>query len=63
MTRPSRMSETRTMPQRGVQTPKVEADQFVTAMLMRALWVQQSSGPWSTVRYADDRYDASGAPR
>jgi serine/threonine protein phosphatase PrpC len=30
-------------------------DQFVTASLMRALWVQQSSIPQSTVRYADDR--------
>lgn len=30
-------------------------DQFVTATLMRALWVQQSSIPQSTVRYADDR--------
>jgi PPM family protein phosphatase len=30
-------------------------DQFVTASLMRALWVQQSSVPQSTVRYADHR--------
>jgi serine/threonine protein phosphatase PrpC len=30
-------------------------DQFVTAALMRALWIQQSSLPQSTVRYADDR--------
>jgi PPM family protein phosphatase len=29
-------------------------DQFVTASLMRALWVQQSSIPQSTVRYAND---------
>ena len=29
-------------------------DQFVTASLMRALWVQQSSIPQSTVRYADE---------
>src|SRR5271170_8201400 len=30
-------------------------DQFVTAALMRALWIQQSSLPQDTVRYADDR--------
>jgi protein phosphatase len=30
-------------------------DQFVTAVLMRALWVQQSSLPQSPVQYADDR--------
>ena len=30
-------------------------DQFVTASLMRALWIQQSSVPQSTVRYADHR--------
>jgi PPM family protein phosphatase len=30
-------------------------DQFVTAALMRALWVQQSSLPQSAVQYADDR--------
>jgi protein phosphatase len=30
-------------------------DQFVAAALMKALWVQQSSVPQSTVRYADDR--------
>lgn len=30
-------------------------DQFVTAALMRALWIQQSSLPQSTVHYADDR--------
>ena len=30
-------------------------DQFVTAALMRALWVQQSSLPQSKVHYADDR--------
>jgi protein phosphatase len=30
-------------------------DQFVTAALMRALWIQQSSLPSTAVRYADDR--------
>jgi serine/threonine protein phosphatase PrpC len=30
-------------------------DQFVTASLMRALWVEQSSIPQSALRYADDR--------
>jgi PPM family protein phosphatase len=30
-------------------------DQFVTAALMKALWIQQSSLPQSTVHYADDR--------
>lgn len=30
-------------------------DQFVTAALMRALWIQQSSLPQSTVHYGDDR--------
>ena len=30
-------------------------DQFVTATLMRALWIQQSSVLQSSVRYADDR--------
>ena len=30
-------------------------DQFVTASLMRALWIEQSSLPQSTVHYADDR--------
>ena len=30
-------------------------DQFVTASLMRALWIEQSSLPQTTVRYADAR--------
>ena len=64
---PLKTSETRFMPQSGAQTPKVEArsveDKFVTATLMGALWVQQSGGPRSTVRYVDDRYDTSGAPQ
>jgi serine/threonine protein phosphatase PrpC len=30
-------------------------DQFVTATLMKALWVEQSSVPQPAVRYADDR--------
>jgi protein phosphatase len=34
---------------------KTNEDQFVTAALMRALWVEQSSLPQSTVQYADGR--------
>jgi hypothetical protein len=63
MTRSTKTSEARSTPQSGGQTPKASADQFVTATLIKALWVQQSSGSRSTVRYADDRYDTSGAPR
>jgi len=33
----------------------INQDQFLTAVLMRALWVQQSSLPQSAVHYADDR--------
>jgi PPM family protein phosphatase len=38
----------------GRQRP-TNQDQFVTATLMRALWIQQSSVLQSAVRYADDR--------
>jgi len=34
---------------------RLNEDQFVTASLMRALWVQQSSMPQPPVQYADDR--------
>ena len=37
------------------QRRETNQDQFVTAALMRALWVQQSSLPQSKVHYADDR--------
>jgi hypothetical protein len=67
MTRSLKTPEGRSRPQSGAQTPKVEVrpveGRFLTATLMRALLVRQSSGPRSTVRYADDRCDTSGAPR
>jgi hypothetical protein len=63
MTRSTKTSGTRSTPQSGAQTPKLPANQFVTATLMRALWVQQSNWPRSTVRYANDCCDTSGAPR
>jgi PPM family protein phosphatase len=39
---------------RGRKRP-TNQDQFVTATLMRALWIEQSSLPAEAVRYADDR--------
>jgi hypothetical protein len=61
MTLRLKTAEPRSVPQRGAQTPKVEVrplkDKFVIATLMKALLVQQSSAPRSTVRYADDRCD------
>jgi protein phosphatase len=42
------------MTDRG-RTRGTNEDQFVTATLMRALWIEHSSIPQSTVRYADNR--------
>src|SRR5271168_4227958 len=58
-TTPSMLSRPLSVESFGLTDPGRERptnqDQFVIATLMRALWIQQSSLPQSTVRYADGR--------
>jgi len=72
MIQPPQSPESRSRPQNGAQTSKVGStdqgrrrttneDPFVTAKLMMALWVQQSSARRSTVRYTDDCYECLAA--